>query len=136
MVDVVLNLQQSLLLYRRLQLALPYGHHPPTHLLQFRLVAFVALLVASDFLLPIPTVGMRNMPIHLMPVPKAPVDENHDAILAQHNIRCARQPLHVLAVTVAARKEVAPHNPFRLRVLALDFRHDGGAFLFVPDVHA
>ena len=136
MVDVVLNLQQSLLPYRRLQLALPYGHHPPTHLLQFRLVAFVALLVASDFLLPILAVGMRDMPVHLMPMPKAPVDENHDTILAQHDVRRTRQPLHVLAVTVTARKEVTPHNPLRLRVLALDFRHDGGAFLLVPDVHA
>ena len=28
------------------------------------------------------------------------------------------------------------HDKFRLRVLAADFRHDGGTLLFVPDVHA
>ena len=136
MVDVVLNLQQGLLPHGRFQLAFPHGHYPPAHPFQFRLVAFVTLLVASNLLPPILAVGMRDMPVHFMPVPEATVDENHDAILAQHDIRRARQPLHVLAVTVAARKEVTPHNPLRLRVLALDFRHDGGAFLLVPDVHA
>ena len=60
------------------------------------------------------------MPVHLMPMPKTPVHEY-------------RHP--VLPVAVTPAPEVAAHDEFRLRVLAADFRHDGGSFLFVPDVH-
>ena len=136
MIDMIFNLQQRLPPHRRLQLAFPDSHHPPAQLLQFLLVPFITLPVAFNLLAPKLTVGMGNMTVQLVPMPKTPVYENHDAILAQYDVRRARQPLHVLAVTVTARKEVTPHNPFRLRVLSLDFRHDGGAFLLVPDVHA
>ena len=65
------------------------------------------------------------MPVHLVPVPKAPVYENHNAILAQHDIRRAGQALHVLTVTVTAREEVTADNPLGFRIPAPYPRHDG-----------
>lgn len=136
MINMILNLQQRLLPHRWLQLALPDRHHSPAQLLQFPLVPFITLLVAFNLLAPKLTVGMGNMTVHLVPVPKTTVYENHDAILAQHDVRRARQPFHILAVTVAAQKEVTAHNPLRFRVLAPYLRHDGGTLLLTPNIHS
>ena len=78
---------------------------------------------------------MRNMPVHFMPVPKAAMYENDDAVFAQDDIGSSRQPLYVFAVTVATGEQVTPHNPFWLRILAPYFRHNGGTFLFTPNIH-
>ena len=45
------------------------------------------------------------------------------------------KPLYIFAVTVATGEEVTAHDPFRFRVLALDFRHDGGTLLLTPNIH-
>ena len=71
-----------------------------------------------------------------MPMPETPMYENYDAILAQHNVRRARQPLHVLAVAIAAREEVAAYNPLRFRVPAPYLRHDSRTLLLTPNIHA
>lgn len=59
-----------------------HGHYPPAHFLQFRLVAFVPLLVPFDFLLPKVRVAVWNMAIRLVAVPKTAMDEDHDAVFA------------------------------------------------------
>ena len=136
MINMIFNLQQRLLPHHRLQLALPDRHHPPAPLLQLPLVPFITLPVAFNLLAPKLTVGMGNMTIHLVPVPKTTVYENHDAILAQHDVRRARQPFYILAVTIAARKEVTTHNPLRFRVFAPYLRHDGRTLLLAPNIHS
>ena len=136
MIDMIFNLQQRLPPHRRLQLAFPDSHHPPAQLLQFLLVPFITLPVAFNLLAPKLTVGMGNMTVQLVPMPKTPVYENHDAILAQYDVRRARQRLHVLAVTVAAREKVTAHNPLRFRVLAPYLRHDGRTLLLAPNIHS
>lgn len=80
-------------------------------------------------------VGMRDMSVHLMSMPKASVYENYDAILTQHDVWCTRQPFHVFAVTVATRKEVTAHNPLWLCVSTPYLRHDGGTLLLAPNIH-
>ena len=57
-------------------------------------------------------------------------------ILAQHDVRRARQPFYILAVMVAARKEVTTHNPLRFRVFAPYLRHDGRTLLLAPNIHS
>ena len=135
MVDPILHLQQSLFTHGWFQLALPYRHHAPAHPFQFFFIALITGLVAFNFLLPELAVGMWDMPVHLMPVPETPVHEYRHTVFAQHDVRRARQPAHVLPIAVAPAPKVTTHDEFRLRVLAADFRHDGGAFLFIPDVH-
>ena len=78
---------------------------------------------------------LQHGTVHLMPVPKTSVNKNHDAVFAQYDIRSSRQPLYIFAVTVATGEEVTAHDPFRFRVLALDFRHDGGTLLLTPNIH-
>lgn len=135
-VDMVLYFQQRLLPRCRFQLALPNRHYSPTHLFQRFLVTSVTLLVALYLLPPKVDIGMRQMPVHLVPVPKAPVYENHNAILAQHDIRRAGQALHVLTVTVTAREEVTADNPLGFRIPAPYPRHDGRTLFLAPNIHA
>lgn len=78
----------------------------------------------------------RDALVRFMPVPEASVHEYHDPVLAEHNVRRARQSPHVLTIAVAPAPQVAAHDEFRLRVLAVDFRHDGGTLFLVPDIHA
>ena len=69
-----------------------------------------------------------------MPIYKS-VDKDHDTILAQHNIGSSRQPLHILAVSISAGKQVTTHNPLRFRVLATYLSHNSGTFLIAPNIH-
>ena len=52
--------------------------------------------------------------------------------------RCRACPAalsHFFAIAIAAMVQIAPHEQFRLCVLALDFCHDGRPFFFVPNIH-
>ncbi len=136
MVDVVLDFPQCLLSGCRFQLAFPDGHHRPAHCPQLCLVFFVTLFVPFDFVFPEFLVAFGHGAVRFMSVPEAAVDENDCAVFAQDNIRRTGQPFHVFAVTVAPGEQVAAHNPFRFRVFAPYFRHDGGTLFLAPDVHA
>lgn len=87
--------------YRRFQLAFPYGKHVPSHLVQTLLLALVALFVAFDFVAPELGVRFRYVEMLFMSVSEASVDKNHDAVFPQNYVGGSRQPLHILAETVA-----------------------------------
>lgn len=136
MVDMIFYFQQRLPPYRRLQLAFPHGHHSPAHLFQRFLVTRVTLPVTFDLSFPKITVRMRYMPVYLMSMPKASVYENHNTILTQHDVWRTWQPLHILAVTIAAREEVTAYNPFRFCIPTPYPRHNSRTLFLAPDIHA
>lgn len=79
-VDEVFHFEQGAFADGGLQLALPDGHHPPAHTFQGFLVACVPFLVPLDFLLPEFRVGTGYVPVGLVSVPEAAMDED-DAYL-------------------------------------------------------
>jgi len=58
-----------------------------------------------------------------MPMPEASVYEYHRAVLAQHDVGRARQPLHVHPVAESSAMEVSPHRHLRLGVAAVYAGH-------------
>ena len=131
----ILYFSQSLFTCCRTQLAFPHSHHFPSHFSQFGLVALVTAAVTSDFILPKFHIRVREMPIDAMPVPEAPMNENHDSILALHNIGRTRQPFHIFQVTISARIKITAHYKLGLCILAPDLSHHCRPLLFIPNIH-
>ena len=100
-VDEVFHFEQGAFADGGLQLALPDGHHPPAHTFQGFLVACVPFLVPLDFLLPEFRVGTGYVPVGLVSVPEAAMDEDDDAVLAHHDVGRSGHTFHVLTVAVA-----------------------------------
>ena len=71
------------------------------HTFQGFLVACVPFLVPLDFLLPEFRVGTGYVPVGLVSVPEAAMDEDDDAVLAHHDVGRSGHTFHVLTVAVA-----------------------------------
>ena len=85
---------------RFLGVALPYHGASPAEFAQRALMKFVARSVAVEFGEP-PFAAVRRrgaVLAILMPVPKAAVDENRNALFDQHNIRSDETRLRWLRV--------------------------------------
>ena len=64
-----------------------------------------------------------------MLVPEAPVDEDHGAVLRQHQVRCARQIAAMEAESVPEPVDEASDCDFGERVRCLHAGHDGAALV-------
>ena len=85
----------------------------------------VSLLVAAYLRCPVAGVGLRSA-IHgasLMPMPKAPIDEDARAQSRQGYVGRARQGLGVYAVAKAVLEKKMAHNHLWSGVARLDHAH-------------
>ncbi len=105
------------------KLTFPDGDDVPSEGLQSLAIEFIALAIALYLLSPEGIVGDAR--VRLMAMPETSVDKNHRVIAAQDYVRPPRQTAHILAKTVAARKEIAAHEALWLRVAATYARHEG-----------
>ena len=121
----------------RLQLTLPNSDAVPTHLCQFLLLFLVPFLVPLNLLLP--KVGIRlwhpEVLASIVSMPKASVDKHARAVLAQYNIRMARQARIVQPVSEALSPQIFAHKNLRLRVLGMNSSHILVALLWCESVH-
>ena len=108
-----------------LKIAFPYGYDLPAHCLQRLDGQFVTPDVVMDLSLPELSVGLgtRGIAAADVPMPETAVDEDASVILRKHNIRTARQLLHMDAVTESGSVEILTHKYLGPRVLGPDMRH-------------
>ena len=135
LINKVIHFRECLLPYSRLQLALPYRHHAPSHRLESFAIFLVAYLIVLYLSAPELRVRLGEMRVP-MPVPEAAMDEDDDAVLAHHDVGRTRQSAAVLAVPVPSSEEITAHNHLRFRILAADMRHTAVACLSVEDIHS
>jgi len=104
----------------------------PAHDGEQALLLNVAPLVALNLVPPIVSVslGQTECGAALVPVPEAAVDENHRAVLPQHQVGMPRQAWMVEPVAEAAAEQEAAHNQLGLGVLAVYRRHAAVALFF------
>lgn len=104
--------------------ALPNYDHVPAHRLQRGSVAPVTFLVAVKLGVPEHGPGCRPASFRaIMPVPKAPVDEDRNAEAGQNDIRRTGKVAPMQAVTVPGREEGSTDRPFGAGILPSDGRH-------------
>lgn len=116
-------------------MAFPNRQHTPAHSFQGFFISFITSLVLFNFFSPKFSVSMRYDSVHLMAMPKTPMNEYHYPIFAQHDVGRSRKALHIFAVTIAPVIQIASHEQFRLCILTTDFSHDGRALFFIPNIH-
>lgn len=80
MINQILDFCQCILPYSRFQLTFPHSHNPPPHTYKHLLIGFIPLFISLYFLPPKYTIGMRNMTIYCMAMPKAPIYKNNNTI--------------------------------------------------------
>lgn len=116
---------QSLLPHFWLKLAFPNLDDMPSHVAQPDALVKVTPAVSLYLVPPECRVRLRQDIIlaSFMPVPKTAVHEDNRPILAENNIRTARQPPDMYPITESARKKKLPDNKFRLRVAPAYPRH-------------
>ena len=137
-VEGVFERLQRLFSYFGLQLTFPYGDAVPAHACQFVLLFLVAGLVAFYFRLPKvgAALGHHEIPTTLMAMPETAVDKEDRSILSHHDVRMPRQAWMVQPVSESMGKQIAPHQEFRLGVLAADGCHAAMALFFRQFVHS
>ena len=108
-----------------LELTFPDDDGVPPHPLQLGATFQVTLAVTLYLLCPKLRVALRQHEVSaiLVPMPEASVYEYHRAVLAQHDVGRARQPLHVHPVAESPAMEVSPHRHLRLGVAAMYAGH-------------
>lgn len=113
-------------------MAFPNRDAVPSHVGQFRLLFFVALLVPLYFLFPKILVRLGQVAVFapLVAVPEATVDEDDRSVFEHHYVGMSGQAGVVQAVTESPAEEKMPHNHLRLRPPALDCCHAAVALLF------
>ena len=136
-VEGVFERLQRLFSYFGLQLTFPNCDAVPAHACQFVLFFLVAGLVAFYLRLPevCPTLRHHEILATLVAMPKATVDKDDSSILSHHDIRMPRQAWMVQPVSEPMGKQIAPHQDFRLGVLAANGGHAVAALFFCQFVH-
>lgn len=119
------------------QLTLPYNDYMPSHLCQLPLFFLVPFFVPIDLLLPKVGIRLRKSEVltAIMSVPKAAVDKHTRAVLAQHNIRMARQPGVVQPVSESLPPQIFAHKYFWLRVRRANRSHILMSLLWCKSIH-
>lgn len=69
-----------------------------------------------------------------MSMPEAAMDEDDRTVLPEHHVRLSRKPLHVKAVSEAARMERSAHRQFGTGVPAPDAGHHPAARRLINNV--
>lgn len=113
-----------------LELARPDRHHLPTETPELSPVPDVVGDVAREFVRPEFPVALRRgcdlaVPV---PMPKAPVDEDHGSVFRQDDVGRSGQAADVDSKPITGPVEQGSHGSFGARVLALDLRHEPAAF--------
>lgn len=104
------------------QLTLPDGQHSPAERPERFMIAGIARDIVRDLLFPEFSVVLRpdEIPATFMTVPEAAIDEDYGVIFRQDDVRGARQPSVILAVTESVGEEIFPDNLLRFRIPPAD----------------
>lgn len=65
-----------------------------------------------------------NYELNIVSVPKASIHKDAGPVLPQHQIRMPWQLRRIMPITKSPAPQPSPHNPFRLRILRSDSRHN------------
>lgn len=114
------------------ELAFPDNDHAPAQTAKLTGVLPVIRDVPRKFVRPDFLVGLGGGRAFasLVPVPEAPVDEDHGAISGQYDVRLAREVSHMEPESVAGAVQQAADGPLRAGVLAPNLRHVAAALGF------
>ena len=105
--------------------ALPDYDCVPTEFGEIEQVPAIPDDVLAELVLPIrcPRLRRGRAAATIVAVPEAPVDEDHFAARAKHQVGPARQFLRMKAVPVTHSVHESPHSHFGLRVFGADAAH-------------
>ena len=128
---------QCLFPHLGLQLTLPHRDAVPSHLCQLSLLFLIPFFVTLDFLLPKISIrlGYPEVLAAFVPMPEATVDKHTRAVLAQHNVRMARQPWIVQPVSKSMAPQIFAHKYLRVRVRRANRSHVLVTLLWCELIH-
>jgi hypothetical protein len=120
--------EQCIKSYRVLCLTFPYDQNVPPALSERVLAALITLYILSKLF--IPEVGSRfrrsASPTSFVPMPKAPVNEDHQPIFADCDVRRAGQIATMQAKAKPQPMGGATHHDLGCRVLSPNATHECG----------